>query len=166
MKLCCYTSIISLYVSKVICPALARLEMQVTQIFLLFFCNFYLLAFWFKDPCSNVTVNQVFQTSLCLQALASQETWCWVTQFGKYPERNCCVYHGYAWMGTWSESGFTVSLKPWQPKSAWWFCVCVRAYVCVGGGGGVKYCWNRLTYNFSLPHKFVIYSSMWLSSKQ
>jgi hypothetical protein len=33
-----------------------------------------------------------------------------------------------------------------------------------GGCGGLLYCCNQFRSNFSLPHQFVIHSSMWLSS--
>jgi hypothetical protein len=105
---------------------------------LLFFCSFCLLLFWFKGPCSNVTVDQVGQTSLCSRAVVSPEIWHCDAQVQKCTERNCWVYGGCARTETWFERGFTVNLKPRSLSRLedCAGCVCVCVCVCVVAGVG------------------------------
>jgi hypothetical protein len=61
IKLCSNTSIIQLYVSKVIFAPLAGLEIRVTQIFLLFFCNSFFFVYRHSDlegSCLNGTKSR------------------------------------------------------------------------------------------------------------
>ena len=68
------------YVLVVTCAAVARLGMRVTQIFMLSYRKFCLLAFWLKGPCSNVTVDQACYSHWCLRAVVNPESWRWAAQ--------------------------------------------------------------------------------------
>jgi len=84
IKLRSNVCVIYLYISKVIFAPLAGLEMRTTQIFLLFFCNYFFLClptFWFRGFVFEWDLQQARETRWYLRAVAGHEIWHWAARF-------------------------------------------------------------------------------------
>jgi hypothetical protein len=98
-----------MYVSKFIFAPLAGLEMRVTQIFQLFFRNYFSFLCRHSDlevSCSNGTKTRHGESRCCLRAVAGHEIWHWAARFETFTERNCWAYAACVW----TEGSFTLAL--------------------------------------------------------
>jgi len=138
IKLCSNTSIIELYVSKVIFAPLAGLELRVTQIFLFFFHNSFFFVYWHSDlegSCSNGT-----KTRHVNLVVACGPWRVMISDNGLHDLK-------HLWKGivermmrageVWTEGGFTLALFQ-------------------GCGAGSKVLLEQVQLNFSFWNKFII----------
>jgi hypothetical protein len=139
LKLCSNTSIIELYVLKIIFSQLAGLEMRVTQIFLLFFRNSFFFVYRHSDlegSCSNGTKTRHGESRCCLRAVAGHDIWHWAARFETFTERNCWAYD--VCVGeVWTVGGLTLALF-----HVW--------------GMGSEELLEQVPLNFSFRNKFII----------
>jgi hypothetical protein len=114
--------------------------MRVTQVFLLFFRNYFFIVYRHPDlevPCSNGTKTRHGESRCCLRVVAGHEIWHWAGQFETFTEGNFSAYDVCAGE-VWTEGCFTLALfQGW----VW----------------GVKNLLEQAQINFSFRKKFIIF---------